>query len=120
MATQPENQLALVRQLREQNQQLAAENHDLKHGGGGGTSGGVTEDWKDSVDRQLTQLHGDVRALLYGLIALAVLLAGGGFTLYSQLGNQVSEVRVQQAKQDAKLDLLVERTAPEASGATKP
>ena len=52
----------------------------LQRGGGGGTSGGVTDDWKASVDRQLGQLHGDVRALLRvgtgAAVGLAALVGG--------------------------------------------
>lgn len=95
-------------EIAEQQQDAIAER--LRAGGGGGTSGGVTDDWKASVDRQLAELHGDVRALLYGLIAgFLFLIAAGGYA-YSKLTDQQTVAQVAQAKTDAKIDLLVERT----------
>jgi hypothetical protein len=57
---------------------------DLPGDGGGGTSGGVTDDWKASVDRQLERLHSDVRDLLRGLIGVAIFVLAliGGLYLY--------------------------------------
>lgn len=92
----------------------------LKAGGPGGTSGDMGEDWKASVDRQLAQLHGDVRNLLYGLIASFIALGGGGWLIYDKLSEQMTILRVEQAKaagdvatRDAvtngKLDRLLER-----------
>lgn len=92
----------------------------LKSGDGDGTSGGVTDDWKMSVDRQLGQLHGDVRALLNRGVMAAVALAAmiAGLYLYTndkfeRLNQRLSAVEVQQAKSDAaingKLDVLLER-----------
>lgn len=99
----------------------------LKKGGGGGTSDGMTEDWKVSVDRRLSELHGDVRALLnrgvIAVVALAAMVAG--LYLYSNekfeaIRTDIAAVREQQAKtageaatRDAvtngKLDVLLER-----------
>lgn len=88
-------------------------------GGGGGTSGTVTDDWKASVDRQLGQLHGDVRALLnrgVGAVVALALMIGGlylyGNDRYERLGQRLTAIEVQQAKTDAKIDLIVQRTAP--------
>ncbi len=96
-------------------------------GGGGGTSDDVTDDWKASVDRQLGQLHADVRALLnrgvIAVVAIATMIAG--LYLYSNekfeaVRTDIAAVREQQAKaageaatRDAvtngKLDVLLER-----------
>lgn len=96
----------------------------LKGGDGGGTSEGMSDDWKESVDRQLAQLHGDVRHLLFGLIGGFLILGGAGWTAYAKLSDQITEQRVEQAKSageiegritkmDGKLDLLLDqRTAP--------
>lgn len=91
----------------------------LRRGGGGGTSGGVTDDWKASIDRQLTQLHGDVRALLYGLIGGFLFLIAAGATIYVNLAGQISgtqkdlaSLQVESAKTNAKLDTLLARSAP--------
>lgn len=107
----------------------------LKGGGGDGTSGGVTDDWKASVDTQLKLLHEDVRRVIGWLIAGVVVPLGAIIGLYVYNGtkfdaanartdlltNQVSAVRVEQEKlrgdvreRDAqingKLDVLLERT----------
>ncbi len=99
----------------------------LKGGDGGGTFGGVTDDWKASVDRQLGELHGDVRALLnrgvIAVVALAAMIAG--LYLYSNekfeaIRTDIAAVREQQAKSageaatrdavtNGKLDVLLER-----------
>lgn len=92
----------------------------LKRPKGGGTSGGVTDDWKNGVDRQLAQLHTDVRMLLAALIVGFLILAGGGWVVYSKLADEAATTRVEQVKQfgeqntknaeiSAKLDLLLER-----------
>lgn len=78
----------------------------LKGSGVDGTSGGVTEDWKASVDRQLEQLHGDVRHLLYGLITGFLFLLGAGGFAYSKLSDQVSDGRVQAQRIEGKIDTL--------------
>lgn len=100
----------------------SSEQHDrqpgLKEGGGDGTSGGMTDDWKESVDRQLGQLHADVRALLNrgvaAVVALALLI--GGLYLYTNekfdgINQRLTGIEVQQAKADAKLDALLDRKA---------
>ena len=110
---------ALVRPLREENETLNVENEKLKSGGGGGTSGGVSDDWKTGVNGQLTQLHQDVRNLLYGLVGLAVLLAGAGFSLYSSLDDKFTELKIEQSKIDTKLDLLLHRSAQPSAPAEK-
>lgn len=96
----------------------------LNHGGGGGTSGGMTDDWKDAVDRKLGELHGDIRDVLKAGIAGMVIAAGLIAGLYFYLNSQVDEldgkivaVQVAQTKIDgridvmnAKLDILIERS----------
>lgn len=74
-----------------------AERVALRMTGGGGTSGGMTDDWKIAVDRQLVQLHGDVRNLLYGLIGGCVLLAGmvGGLYLRNDAKFEAIDLRMQ-------------------------
>ena len=79
----------------------------LKEGGGGGTSGGMRDDWKASVDQQLNRLHDDVRNLLYGLLALAV--AGCG--LYAMLNSQLNGIEVKQASIETKIEQIDARTA---------
>ncbi len=88
----------------------------LKGGGGDGTSGGVTDDWKASVDRQLAQLHDDARRAESRLAAAAIALAAmiAGLYLYTnekfdRVGQRLSGIEVQQARIDAKLDRLIER-----------
>lgn len=51
--------------------------------------GRMSDDWKESVDRQLGQLHDDVRNLLIGLIGGFLVLAAGGITAYVQLEGKV-------------------------------
>lgn len=66
----------------------------LKGSGGDGTSGGMSDDWKESVDRQLGQLHGDVRALLNRGVAAVVALAlmtGGLYIYFNEKFDKVSE-----------------------------
>lgn len=112
--------------LREKDRKIAElreRGEPLNAGGGGGTSGDVTDDWKASVDRQLGQLHGDVRNLLYGLVGGFLIILASGAGAYLRLDGKlegksdalradISALQVQQAKMDAKLDLLVERSTP--------
>lgn len=93
----------------------------MKDGGGDGTSGGMSDDWKASVDQQLNRLHDDVRNLLYGLLALAV--AGCG--LYAMLNSQLNDIEVKQASIETKVEQIDTRTAEMAKkidelAATKP
>jgi cell division protein FtsB len=122
MAEPGRDQLALVRSLREQNRDLAQENAALKDGGGSGTSGGMSDDWKTSVETRLTDLHNDVRNMLYGLIAGFILLGTGGWVVYDKLSDASANGRVEQAKamgdlqtrnaeMTGKIELLLERTA---------
>lgn len=94
----------------------------LNGGGGGGTSGGMSDDWKTSVESRLSDLHSDIRNLLYGLIAGFLLLAGGGWVVYDKLSDAGTSARVDHAKAigdlqtknaelTGKIDLLLERTA---------
>lgn len=99
-----------VRILQSQYDNLKVEYHRLKTGDGDGTFNGMNDDWKTSVDGQLTQLHQDVRNLLYGLIASALLALGAGATAYIKLSDQVTDLRVDQAQVAGKIDLLLERT----------
>jgi hypothetical protein len=111
------------RDLAEMQQNLSR----LKGVGGGGTSGGMTDDWKANVDRQLGVLHSDVRALLnrgvIAVVALAAMIAG--LYLYSNekfeaMRTDIAAVREQQVKSagesatrdavtNGKLDVLLER-----------
>lgn len=111
--------LAIVRALRRENDALTEENRHLKTGGGDGTSGDVNGDWKDSVNTQLTQLHSDVRNLLYGLIGLAILLAGAGFGLYSGLSDQITDMKIEQGKILTKLDILLDKDTQPSSASPK-
>jgi len=81
----------------------------LKTGGGGGNSGGMASDWKESVDRQLTQLHVDVRHLLLGCIGAVVLIVGAGWAGYVKLSDQIAEFRISQAQSSEKLSAIDER-----------
>lgn len=89
--------------------ELQLNSSGLKRGGGGGTSGGMTEDWKASVDAQLVQLHGDVRNLLYGLIGGFLFLIAGGAAIYVKLSEQATAIQIEQAKSSSKLDNIDER-----------
>lgn len=81
----------------------------LKDGDGDGTLPPMTEDWKASVDTQLTQLHQDVRNLLYGVIASFLILAAGGWTIYGKLGDQTNTLQVEVAKQAERQEAIRER-----------
>jgi hypothetical protein len=105
-----------LRRFREREAELEQR---LKAAGGDGTSGGMSDDWKESVNEQLKQLHGDVRNLLYGVLGSFVILTGAGATAYVKLSDQVTEMRVAQAQSgarfdamDAKLDELLDREKP--------
>lgn len=91
-------------ELRVERLEAAIDDAVLKNGGGDGTSGGMSGDWKDSVNAQLTQLHADVRNLLLGGLAAAVLLFGGLVTVYFKLSDQMTTVQVEQAKAGEKLN----------------
>jgi hypothetical protein len=98
----------------------------LSHGGGGGTSGGVTDDWKASVDAQLKHLREDIQQVRNWIVVgiAGPLLAVIG--LYAYTGNKfdaaeartvgvearLSALAVEQAKMDAKLSVLLERSSP--------
>ena len=82
----------------------------------GGTSGGMTDDWKASVERQLEQLHGDVRALLYGLVGGGIVLLGAGWVAYDKLYDQmtrthaeIAAVQVSTQRVEGKIDTLEAR-----------
>ena len=95
----------------------------LREAGGGGTSGGMGDDWKEYVDRQLTQLHEDVRRLTGLILAAAVGPFLAIIGLYAYTGSKfdaaetrvvgverrLSAIEVEQAKISGKLDLLVDR-----------
>lgn len=96
-----------------------AEAASLQGGGGGGTFAHMSDDWKAAVDRQLAQLHGDVRNLLYALLASFLILAGmvGGLYVRTDekamtIRTEIAQMREAQIKIDAKLDLLLERSKP--------
>jgi len=64
----------------------------------------MTDDWKASVDRQLEQLHGDVRSLLYGLIGGVVLLAGLLGGLYVRVDAKFEAVEARAQSRAEKVD----------------
>jgi hypothetical protein len=89
----------------------------LNQGSGGGTSGGMDDDWKRGVDSQLAQLHSDVCNLLLGLIAGFLFLIGAGAAAYLRVSDQISsastgvtELKGKAETLDTKIDLLVERS----------
>lgn len=76
----------------------------LKGGGGGGTSDGMDDVWKKSVDDQLKRGADNFRALLASLVAVAVAIIGMLIGLYVFTGNKtdaiakdISAIRVDQA-----------------------
>ena len=96
---------------------------DVMNSGKGG-GGGVSDDFKDSVNLQLAQLHGDVRHLLYGFLAGVLLLIGGGITAYLRLADasmatqsQITDVKVSQAQTNAKLDAISQRLGEQRGSA---
>ena len=115
--------LAEISRLRERQRE------PLPSGGRGGTSGGVTDDWKESVDRQLGQLHDDFRRLVGLLIAAvaAPLLAVIGLYVYTgtkfdavearfeRLDTRLGAIEMQQARMEQhladKLDALDSKRA---------
>lgn len=132
------DQLALVRTLRQQNDALGAENRTLKHGGPGGTSGGM--DVVDSkiaaaearTDTKFAELRGDLAkfatketvwaaAGALGGTILAVMLAlaafGGdrfdaGMSATGVLAPFAEAQRERDAAQDQKLDEILRRLPP--------
>ena len=94
------------------------ESPPLQHGDGDGTSDSM-EPWQTSVEQRLGQLHADVRHLLFGLIGGSVFLLSAGAAAYLSLADKadrtqtvISDVRVDAAAMNAKLDTLIERTPP--------
>ena len=106
----------------------------LRKRGGDDTSGGMTDDWKKSVDDQLKTLHDDFRKMIGWLVAAVgvPLLAVIGSYIYTgtkfdaanarsdALLAQLTATRVEQERQrgeareasailNGKLDVLVER-----------
>ncbi|RZT56424.1 hypothetical protein EV283_0475 [Sphingomonas sp. BK036] len=124
MASNLDERLKHLRQLEEAARERDARER-LKGGSGDGTSGGMTDDWKESVNGQLKQLHDDVRRLTGWIIAGAItpFVAIIGLYVFTSLksdnvGNRIVAVesrmtalQVEQAKQGGKLDLLLERKA---------
>ena len=115
--------------------QLNRESPPLQGGGGGSTSGGVTDDWKASVDAQLKHLREDIQQVRNWIVVgvAGPLLAVIGLYVYTGtrfdavstkfdavetrivgVEGKVNAVAIEQAKTNAKLDLLLERTAPKA------
>lgn len=90
---------------------------------GGGTSGGMSDDWKASVDRQLSQLHDDFRRIIGWLIAAiaAPLLAVVGLYVYTgtkfdALDARLRSIEIKAAQTDGKIDLLLQRTSSSDAG----
>lgn len=135
--TDPADQLAVVRTLKEQTRVLKEENDALKHGGGGGISSGMVaiKDYvdarDDAVESRLTQnldklaTKGTIwAAVATGVgIALAAMAFGGdrfdaGMEVSPQMeamNASFTKVDDQQDNQinaiDAKLDLIINQTA---------
>jgi hypothetical protein len=65
----------------------------------------MSDDWKDSVNTQLSRLHNDVRGLIGGL----VLIAGAGWVAYQALDSRLAAVSVSQASTDAKMGAIESR-----------
>jgi hypothetical protein len=97
----------LMRRAAREGREFPAE--PLKSGGGDGTSGGMSDDWKASVDSQLERLHGDVRNLLaYGIGAVAFILLAFSVA-YVGLSTQISSVQTEQGKVTVRLDGMDKR-----------
>lgn len=75
----------------------------------GGTLPPMDGDWKNGVDTQLTQLHQDVRNLLYGVIGSFVILAGGGWVVYDKLAERSTALQIEVAKQGEQLSAAREK-----------
>ena len=67
MINPPNDELAAVRRLKEENDKLVKENHSLKQGGGGGTSGGM--------DARVTRLEARVDKVIDDISGVRVGLA---------------------------------------------
>lgn len=123
------DQLGELKRLREEQRGDGA----LSGGGGGGTSGGVTDDWKAHVEVQLKQLREDVQQTRNWIVAAVAgpMLAIIGLYVYTGtkfdavstkfdavearivgVENKLTPLAVEQAKTNAKIDLLLERSAP--------
>ncbi|QCB42214.1 hypothetical protein E5673_08200 [Sphingomonas sp. PAMC26645] len=126
-----ESAKALLADLQRGREALVDRQH-LRHGNGGGTSGGVTDDWKASVDAQLKHLREDVQQVRNWIVVgvAGPLLAVIGLYVYTGtkfdavsakfdivetrivgVESKVNVLAVEQAKTNAKLDLLLERSA---------
>lgn len=79
------------------------------NGGGNGTSGGMSDDWKATVESQLFQLHGDVRLLIGAGIAALLVALGAIAGSHMALSNQVSSAQVDIGKVSAREDALDKR-----------
>lgn len=119
-----ESAKALLADLQRGREALVDRQH-LRHGDGGGTSGGMTDDWKEGVNGQLKQLHDDVRRLTGWIIAgaIAPFVAIIGLYAFTSLKSdnvsdrivgvesRMTALQVEQARQGGKLDLLLDRKA---------
>lgn len=91
----------------------------LQQGGGGGTSGSVTEDWKVSVDRRLRDLHDDFRRLLQwgaGAVVVVVAMIGGLYlrtdAKFEAINARMAAIERRADRIELKLDQLLERMQP--------
>lgn len=76
----------------------------------------MSDDWKISVDRQLGQLHGDVRAMLNRGVAAAVALAimiAGQYVYFNEkfekVADRLTAVERKVDSIDTKIEILLER-----------
>lgn len=124
------DQLSELKRLRDEQRDEVA---PLPGGSGSGTSGGMTDEWKSNVELQLKHLREDVQQIRNWIVAAvaAPLLAIVGLYVYTGtkfdavatkfdavenrivgVDNKLTPIVVEQTKTNAKLDLLLERTAP--------
>ena len=136
------DQLALVRNLRDEKVKLAAENLRLKQGGPGGTSGGMDPvDAKIAAaeartDTKFAELRGDLKnfatkGTVWGAAGtvLAILLAvaafGGdrfdsGMSVSGAVTTMLEAQKTRDTEQDRKFDEILSRLPAEKDGAAAP
>lgn len=137
MASRPEDQLAIVRVLKEQTDTLRRENAALKQGGGGGTSDEMipikeyVDARDDAVESRLSQkldklsTKGTIWAAVatgVGITLAALAFGGDRFDAGMEVSPQLQEMNASYATTDnrqdaqitamnAKLDVIINQTA---------